>query len=63
MPHLDHHVMMTLKLGPWAQDHTLRGFDIERELAAARNASTEVPRKRRRRFSLGNLKMLWTASA
>jgi hypothetical protein len=61
MPHLDNHVMMTLKLGPWAQDHTLRSFEIEREIMAARQPC--APRKRRKRFSLGNLKMLWTSTA
>ncbi|WP_170400988.1 hypothetical protein [Ruegeria arenilitoris] len=48
MPSLDNHVMMTLKLGPWAQDHTLRSFEIEREIMAARHPC--APRKRRWRF-------------
>jgi hypothetical protein len=55
--------MITLKLGPWAQEHALRGFDIEREIATARQACVGVPRKRSKRFSLGNLKMLWTSTA
>ena len=63
MPHLDNHVMMTLKLGRWSQDHALRGFEIERELAAARHHCADTPRARRRRFSLGNLKMLWVSNA
>jgi len=58
MPSRDNHVMMTLKLGHWSQDHTLRAFEIEREIMASRCPHT--PRKRTRRFSLGNLKMLWT---
>ncbi|MEO1106923.1 MAG: hypothetical protein AAFX90_03295 [Pseudomonadota bacterium] len=63
MPYLDNHVMMTLKLGRWSQDHTLRAFEIERELAEARLPCQARTRKRRRRFSLGNLKMLWTNAA
>ncbi len=63
MPYLDNHVMMTLKLDRWSQDHVLRGFEIERELAAARERQTIRPVKRTRRFSLGNLKMLWTSNA
>lgn len=63
MPSRDHHVMMTLKLGRWSQDHALRSFEIEREIAAARHACAEEPTPRRRRFSLGNLKMLWTGTA
>ncbi|KIC45281.1 MAG: hypothetical protein AB3N07_02380 [Ruegeria sp.] len=63
MPSRDNHVMMTLKLDRWAQDHTLRGFEIERELAAARTQPRSQTRKRARRFSLGNLKLLWTSWA
>lgn len=59
MPSRDNHVMMTLQLGRWSQDHTLRAFEIEREIAAARQRKTHH-RKRNRRFSLGNLKLLWT---
>lgn len=59
MPNLDNHVMMTLKLGRWSQDHTLRAFEIEREIAAARHRNLTSSRKRTKRFSLGNLKMLW----
>ncbi|WP_109310694.1 hypothetical protein [Ruegeria sp. AU67] len=61
MPYLDNHVMMTLKLDRWAQDHTLRAFEIEREIMTARQPC--APRKRTKRFSLGNLKMLWTSTA
>ena len=61
MPSRDNHVMMTLKLDRWAQDHTLRAFEIEREFMATRQPSP--PRKRAKRFSLGNLKMLWTSTA
>ncbi|SLN58339.1 hypothetical protein [Ruegeria meonggei] len=60
MPSLDNHVMMTLKLGRWAQDHSLRAFEIEREIMASRQPC--APRTRRKRFSLGNLKMLWTSA-
>ena len=63
MPYLDNHVMMTLKLGRWSDDHTLRAFEIERELAQARQPCQARIKKRRRRFSLGNLKMLWTSTA
>ncbi len=63
MPYRDNHVMMTLKLGRWAQDHTLRGFEIERELAAARHRTNTRTKKRTRRFSLGNLKTLWISWA
>ena len=63
MPSRDNHVMMTLKLDRWSQDHILRGFEIERELSAARHRKTSRPRKRQKRFSLGNLKMLWVSSA
>ncbi|SDX48588.1 hypothetical protein SAMN05444358_106120 [Ruegeria halocynthiae] len=63
MPYLDNHVMMTLKLDRWSQDHALRGFEIERELAAAREGQTRRHVKRTRRFSLGNLKMLWISNA
>ncbi len=63
MPSRDHHVMMTLKLDRWTQDHSLRGFEIERELSQARQRCDTRPVKRRRRFSLGNLKMLWISSA
>ncbi len=59
MPSRDNHVMMTLKLDRWSQDHSLRAFEIERELASARYCEKATPRKRTRRFSLGNLKMLW----
>ncbi|MCG7520686.1 hypothetical protein [Ruegeria sp. Ofav3-42] len=62
MPSRDNHVMMTLQLDRWAQDHTLRAFELEREILAAR-AHKPVPRKRTKRFSLGNLKMLWTSTA
>ena len=61
MPSRDNHVMMTLKLDRWAQDHTLRAFEIEREIMATRQPC--APRKRARRFSLGNLKMLWSSTA
>ncbi|WP_170763377.1 hypothetical protein [Ruegeria lacuscaerulensis] len=61
MPYLDNHVMMTLKLDRWSQDHNLRAFEIEREIMAARQPC--APRKRTKRFSLGNLKMLWTSTA
>ena len=63
MPHLDNHVMMTLKLGQWSQDHTLRAFEIERELAQERHCRQPVSTKRTRRISLGNLKMLWARIA
>ena len=63
MPYLDNHVMMTLKLDRWSQDYVLRGFEIERELAAARECKAARPIKRTKRFSLGNLKMLWTSTA
>ncbi|MCA0908224.1 MULTISPECIES: hypothetical protein [Ruegeria] len=63
MPYLDTHVMMTLRLGQWSQDHTLRAFEIEREIAMARQCKQPVSKKRSRRFSLGNLKMLWTSTA
>ena len=62
MPSRDNHVMMTLKLGRWSQDHILRGFEIERELAAAREHSNIRPVRRRRRFSWGNLKVFWTSA-
>ncbi|SMO68101.1 hypothetical protein [Ruegeria faecimaris] len=61
MPSLDNHVMMTLQLGRWSQDHTLRAFEIEREIMASRQPC--APKKRTRRFSLGNLKLLWTNPA
>ncbi|WP_299664268.1 hypothetical protein [uncultured Ruegeria sp.] len=63
MPYLDNHVMMTLKLDRWSQDHVLRGFEIERERAAARERHAARPAKRTKRISLGNLKMLWTSNA
>ena len=63
MPSRDNHVMMTLKLDRWSQDHTLRAFEIERELASARHCTQPEARKRTRRFSLGNLKMLWSSTA
>lgn len=63
MPYHDNHVMMTLKLDRWAQDHSLRAFEIERELAEARHHETARPTRPKRRFSLGNLKMLWTSWA
>ncbi|WP_171101288.1 hypothetical protein [Ruegeria sp. HKCCD7255] len=59
MPSRDNHVMMTLKLDRWAQDHTLRAYEVERELAAARQRLSHRPQQRRWRLSLGNLKMLW----
>ena len=59
MPYLDNHVMMTLKLDRWAQEHTLRGYEIERELAATRHRGNLRQQRRVRRVSLGNLKMLW----
>ena len=62
MPSRDNHVMMTLQLDRWAQDHTLRAFEIEREIMATRHQKP-APRKRTKRFSLGNLKMLWTSTA
>lgn len=58
MPSRDNHVMMTLKLGRWTQEHSLRGFEIEREVMASRYPCAR--RKRARRFSLGNLKLLWS---
>lgn len=61
MPCRDNHVMMTLKLGRWAEDHKLRAFEIEREIMAARHP--EVQKKRTRRFSLGNLKTLWLSTS
>lgn len=61
MPSRDHHVLMTLKLDRWAQDHHLRGFEIEREIMAARQPC--APKRRARRFSLGNLKVFWTRTA
>ncbi|CUK11454.1 hypothetical protein RUE5091_03418 [Ruegeria denitrificans] len=61
MPSRDNHVMMTLKLDRWAQDHTLRAFEIEREIMAARRPC--APKKRAKRFSLGNLKLFWTSTA
>ncbi len=57
MPSRDNHVMMTLQLGPWSQGHRLRAFEIEREIMAARQPC--VSRRRKRRLSLGNLKLLW----
>ncbi len=63
MPSRDEHVLMSLKLERWSQDHTLRGYEIERELAAARHKARPERRKRTRRFSLGNLKMLWGSTA
>ncbi len=59
MPSRDNHVMMTLKLGRWSQDHTLRGFEIERQIMAERHCRSVQQRRRVRRFSLGNLKMIW----
>ncbi|GAA6161688.1 hypothetical protein NBRC116589_38620 [Ruegeria sp. HU-ET01832] len=61
MPSRDNHVMMTLQLGRWSQDHNLRAFEIERELMSTRQPC--APRRRIRRFSLGNLKLLWTGTA
>jgi hypothetical protein len=61
MPSRDNHVMMTLQLGRWSQDHSLRAFEIERELMSTRQPC--APRRRTRRFSLGNLKLLWTGTA
>ena len=61
MPSRDHHVMMTLHLGCWSQDHRLRAFEIERDLAAARQHCP--PKRRTGRFSLGNLKLLWSGTA
>lgn len=58
MPSRDNHVMMTLKLDRWAQDHTLRAYEIEREIAATRTRR-HIPARRVRGVSLGNLKMLW----
>lgn len=63
MPSRDHHVMMTLKLDRWSQDHTLRAFEIEREILAERHRNLIAPRNIRRRFSLGNLKMLFGKTA
>ena len=63
MPHLDNHVMMTLKLGQGSQDHTLRAFEIEGEIAQERHRRQSVSTKRTRRISLGNLKMLWARIA
>ncbi len=63
MPSRDNHVMMTLKLDRWSQDHALRAFEIERELASARECGNTRPVRRKRRFSLGNLKVLWTGNA
>ena len=63
MPSRDHHVMMSLQLGRWSQDHALRGFEIKRELTAAREHKKTRPIKRNKRFSLGNLKMLWISNA
>ncbi|WP_037315084.1 hypothetical protein [Ruegeria halocynthiae] len=61
MPSRDNHVMMTLQLDRWSRDHSLRAFEIEREIMAARCPAAR--RKRTRRFSLGNLKMLWVSTA
>ncbi len=61
MPSRDHHVLMTLKLDRWAQDHKLRAFEIERELMALRQPCP--PKNRARKFSLGNLKTLWSSMA
>ncbi len=63
MPSRDNHVLMTLKLDRWSQDHTLRAFEIEREIMTARQCSQFKPRKRARWFSLGNLKALWSSTA
>ncbi len=63
MPSRDNHVLMTLKLDRWSQTHNLRAFEIERELAEARERCNTRPITPRRRFSLGNLKMLWISSA
>ncbi|MEM6657711.1 MAG: hypothetical protein AAF496_09500 [Pseudomonadota bacterium] len=59
MPSLDHHVMMALKLDRWSQEHNLRAFEIEREIFCARQSATKPKRKPLRRFSLGNLKLIW----
>lgn len=61
MPSRDHHVMMTLQLGRWSQHQALRRFRIER--AAIHTCKSMRPVKRTRRFSLGNLKILWASSA
>ncbi len=58
MPCLDNHVMMTLKLGQWSQDHALRAFEIEREIAATRHCSLTSAKTRKRWLSLGKLKRL-----
>lgn len=63
MPSRDNHVMMTLQLGRWAQDHTLRAYEIEREIMADRQPRFASPKRRTKRFSLGNLKMLWSSTA
>ncbi len=63
MPSLDNHVLMHLKLERWSQDHKLRAYEIERELAADRHRTQPARRKRSRRISLGNLKLLWTNMA
>lgn len=61
MPSRDNQVMMTLQLDRWAPERNLRAFEIEREIMAARQPCAR--RKRSKRFSLGNLKMLWTSTA
>ncbi|EEE36717.1 hypothetical protein RKLH11_551 [Rhodobacteraceae bacterium KLH11] len=53
--------MMTLQLGRWSQHQALRRFRIER--AAIHTCKSMRPVKRTRRFSLGNLKILWASSA
>ncbi|WP_120634017.1 hypothetical protein [Ruegeria sp. EL01] len=63
MPYRDNHVMMTLKLGRWSQEHTLRAFEIEREIMSARQKTAVKPKTRTKRFSLGNLKSLWGSTA
>ncbi len=49
MTFYDNHVLMTLKLDRWSQDHSLRAYEIERELAAQR---APQPVRRRRKFLL-----------
>ncbi|MCV2889677.1 hypothetical protein [Ruegeria aquimaris] len=38
MPSRDHQVLMARKLELWSEPHTLRNWEIERELAARREA-------------------------
>ncbi|WP_298937305.1 hypothetical protein [uncultured Ruegeria sp.] len=63
MSYYDNHVMMSLKLGRWSQEHSLRAYEIEREIMAARQKTPVKSKIRIKRFSLGNLKSLWGSTA